>query len=91
MAGTVALFTHCQAVQLSAMTNFVILNRRTQARIKNCKFFGPNEAIITFLRSSPACMREFLGCRALTMLRVVQAFLLSVRGCSRKCVQKSAV
>ena len=44
VAGSVALFTHCQAVQLSAMTDFVVLNRRTKARIKNCKFFGPNEA-----------------------------------------------
>ena len=44
VAGSVALFTHCQAVQLLAMTDFVVLNRRTKARIKNCKFFGPNEA-----------------------------------------------
>ena len=44
VAGSVALFTHCQAVQLSAMTDFVVLTRRTKARIKNCKFFGPNEA-----------------------------------------------
>ena len=44
VAGSVALFTHCQAVQLSAMTDFVVLNRRTKAKIKNCKFFGPNEA-----------------------------------------------
>ena len=46
--GSVALFTHCQAVQLSAMTDFVVLNRRTKARIKNCKFFGPNEAKYLF-------------------------------------------
>ena len=26
VAGSVALFTHCQAVQLSAMTDFVVLN-----------------------------------------------------------------
>ena len=38
------IFTHCQAVQLSAMTDFVVLNRRTKARIKNRKFFVPNEA-----------------------------------------------
>ena len=44
VAESVALFTHCQAVQLSAMTDFVVLNRRTKARIKNCNFFGPNEA-----------------------------------------------
>ena len=44
VAGSVALFTHCQAVQRSAMTDFVVLNRRTKARIKNCKFFDPNEA-----------------------------------------------
>ena len=45
VAGSVALFTHCQAVQLSAMTDFVVLNRRTKTRIKNCiSFFGPNEA-----------------------------------------------
>ena len=35
VAGFVALFTHCQAIQLSAMMNFVILNQRTQPRIKN--------------------------------------------------------
>ena len=29
---------------LSAMTDFVVLNRRTKARMKNCKFFGPNKA-----------------------------------------------
>ena len=44
VAGSVALFTHCQAVQLSAMTDFVVLNRRTKARIKNCKLQLWNEA-----------------------------------------------
>ena len=44
VAGSVALFTHCQAVQVSAMTDFVVLNRRTKARIKKCKFFGSNKA-----------------------------------------------
>ena len=34
VARCVALFTHCQVVQLSAMTDFVVLNRRTKARIK---------------------------------------------------------
>ena len=40
------LFTHCHAVQLSVMTNFVILNRRAQPRIKNCyvRFFGADKA-----------------------------------------------
>ena len=59
-----------QAVQLSAMTNFDNLNQSTQARIKNCKLFGK----ISFVCSSHACTREFLGW-ALTMLRVVQAYL----------------
>ena len=40
VAGSVVLFTHYQAVQLSAMMDFVVLNRRTQARIKNCKFLA---------------------------------------------------
>ena len=70
VAGSVALLTHCQALQLSAMMDFVVLNQRTKARIKNCKFFGPNEAKYLFLRSSHACTREFLG-RALTLLLAV--------------------
>ena len=41
VAGSVALFTHCQVVQLSAITNFVILNRGMQVRTKNCKFYWP--------------------------------------------------
>ena len=48
VAGFVALFTHCQAVQLSAMTDFAVLNRRTKARIKNCKFFWPEQSKVTF-------------------------------------------
>ena len=32
VAGSVALFTDCQAVQLSAMMDFVVLNRRMKAR-----------------------------------------------------------
>ena len=48
VTGSVALFTHCQAVQLSAMMDFVVLNRRTKAKIKNCKFFGLNEAKYLF-------------------------------------------
>ena len=40
VAGSVALFTHCQAAQLSAITDFVVLNRRKKARIKNCKFLA---------------------------------------------------
>ena len=35
VAESVALFTHCQTVQLSATMNFVILNQRVQAGIKN--------------------------------------------------------
>ena len=68
VAAVAELFTHCQAVQ--AMTNFDNLNQSTQARIKNCKLFGK----ISFVCSSHACTREFLGW-ALTMLRVVQAYL----------------
>ena len=76
VARSVVLFSHCQGVQLSVMMNFVILNRRMQARIKKCKFFGLNETIFFFffLRSSHACTRESLG-RALTMLHVAQAYL----------------
>ena len=40
MAGSVALFTDWQAVQLSAMTDFVVLNRTMQARIKNKGFLA---------------------------------------------------
>ena len=32
VARSVAVFTHCQAVQLLAMMDFVVLNRRMQAR-----------------------------------------------------------
>ena len=56
VAGSVALFTHCQVVQLSAMTDFVVLNQRIQAKIKNRKFLLTDEAKITFLHSSLACM-----------------------------------
>ena len=67
---SVALFTHYQAVQLSAMTDFVVLNRRTQARIKNCKFFWPERNFFFMQLTCRYCMREFLG-RALTALLVV--------------------
>ena len=79
MAKSVALFTHYWAVQLSAMPNSIILNRRTQAGIKNCKFFWPEQGKITFLRSSPVCKREYLG-RAYIVCSssVFKALLLSV-------------
>ena len=44
VAGSIMLFTHCQAVQLSAMMDFVVLNRRTKARIKNCCPKSKNES-----------------------------------------------
>ena len=76
LAVSVALVTHCQAVQVSAMTNFVILNQRTQARAENCTFFGLNEAKYLFLHSSHACTHDFLALGwALTMLKVAQAHL----------------
>ena len=57
VAGSVALFTHCQVVQLSAMTDFVVLNQRIQAKIKNRKFLLTDKAKITFFfHSSLACM-----------------------------------
>ena len=66
VAGFVALSTHCQAIQFSAMMNFVILNRRTQPRIKN--------KAKSFFCSSRACACEFLD-QALTMLCLLQAYL----------------
>ena len=62
VAGSVALFY--------SLPDFVVLNQRVKARIKNCKFFGLNEAKELFLRSSNACLREFPG-RALTTLLAV--------------------
>ena len=71
VAGSVALFTHCQVIQLSAMTDFVVLNRRIQAKIKNRKFLLTDEAKITFYTAHlHACMHEFLG-RVLTTLLAV--------------------
>ena len=44
LAESVALFTHCRAVQLSKRQP----SQRTHTRIKNCKFFGPNESKSVF-------------------------------------------
>ena len=73
LAGSVALFTHCQADQLSVMTDFVILNRRTQARIKNCTFFGSNEAFFIQLTCKYAWVPR-LGVDNVAC-RVVQTYL----------------
>ena len=45
VAESVALFTHCRAVQLSECCQ---PSQRTHARIKNCKFFGPNKSKSVF-------------------------------------------
>ena len=87
MAGSVALFTYCQAVQLSAMTNFVILNWRTQEKIKNCKFFGPKRqnnfstqlTCMYVWVPSPRSGVHNVACSS----SIFEALLLSVRGCSR--------
>ena len=42
---SIALFTHCWAVQLSERCQ---PSQRMHARIKNCKFFGPNESKSVF-------------------------------------------
>ena len=82
------LNTHCQAAQLSAMTKFVNLSQKTQARTKKCKFFGPKRQNI-FLHSSHACTHEFLsgidnvGCSS----SAFEVLLLSVQGCSRSKVR----
>ena len=41
VAESVALFTHCRAVQLSERCQ---PSQRTHTRIKNCKFYGLNES-----------------------------------------------
>ena len=70
VAESVALFTHCRAVQLSEHCQ---PSQRTHARIKNCKFFGPNESN-QFLVNSHACMCEYLAKSGVKQcLRVVQA------------------
>ena len=43
VAGSVALFTHCKAVQLWAMTNFYHPKLKTQAR----SMCGPNELLVS--------------------------------------------
>ena len=56
VAGSVALLTHCQAVQLSATTDFVVLNRRMKARIKNCKFLARTKQNNFFFFTQLTCM-----------------------------------
>ena len=72
VAGSVALFTHCQAVQLSAMTDFVVLNRRTKARIKNCKFLArrTKQNNFFFLLSSHTCTIDNTYCRYVLSMHV---------------------
>ena len=41
VAGSVALYTHCWAVQLSEHCQPC---QRIHTKIENCKFFGPNES-----------------------------------------------
>ena len=70
VAESVALFTHCQAVQLSERCQ---PSQRMHTRIKNCKFFGPNESKSVF--SQLTCsMREYLAKSGVKQcLRVVRA------------------
>ena len=71
VAESVALFTHCRDVQLSECCQ---PSQITHAKIKNCKFFGPNELKSIFLVNSHACMREYLAKSGVKQcLRVVQA------------------
>ena len=71
VAGSVALFNHCQAVQLSAMTDFVALNRRTKARLKTCEVLArTKQNNFFFAAHMHADAREFVG-RALTSLLAV--------------------
>ena len=58
VAESVALFTHCRAVQLSEHCR---PSRRMHARIKNCKFFDLNKSKSLFLVISNACMYEYLA------------------------------
>ena len=76
VVGSVALFTHCQAIQLSAMMDFVVLNQSMQARIKNC-FLARTRQNNLFLHSSHACMRAWVHRSGVVSVacRVVQAYL----------------
>jgi len=59
VAEAVALFTHCWAVQLS---EFCQPSRRMHARIKNCKFFVPNESKSLFYSAHMhVCVSTKLG------------------------------
>ena len=72
MAESVALFTHCRAIQLSERCQ---PSQRTHTRIKNCKFFVPNESKSVFLSTHiHVAMREYLAKSGVKeCLRVVQA------------------